>query len=266
VEDLLDAEDPVTECAPDIFNSWKEAELRFPVEINYMDKQMEINKKMRAILVDWLVDVHISFRLHPKTLYLAIQLIDRYLQKSQVPRNKLQLVGVTCMSIAAKFEDAGAPCLRDLSSITDNAYQPHEIANYEVHVLGSLDFKVLTPVALEFLLFFQKANQCSDGHSNLTQYILELSLCSMELVGYTPSHLAAASVLLSNKLLKVSPSWSKAMVCYTGYESKFLTPCAKTLCGLLDSSLSSKLQATRKKFSRPSHGHVARIVDSLVQR
>jgi len=265
VEDLLDAEDPVTEYAPDVFKSWRERELRFRVETNYMDTQMELTKKMRAILVDWLVDVHMKWRLHPNTLYLTIHLIDRYLQKTQVPKNKLQLVGVACMSIAAKFAETGAPPMIELSWVTDHAYQPEEIAGYEMKVLGSLNFNVLTPVALEFLLIFQKANRCSDEQSHLTQYILELSLGSMELVGYTPSHLAAASVLLSNKLLKVSPNWSKAMVSYTGYESKVLTPCAKTMCGLLDKSVSSTLQATRKKFLLPSHGNAARIVDSLVQ-
>ena len=69
-----------------------------------MGNQSEINSVMRAILVDWIVEVHLKFRLTPETLYLAINIIDRYLEREQVERKRLQLVGVTALLVACKFE------------------------------------------------------------------------------------------------------------------------------------------------------------------
>ena len=78
----------------------------------YMTQQTDINQKMRAILIDWLVEVHLKFKLYPETLYLTINLIDRFLEKKLVLRSKLQLVGVTAMLLASKYEEIYAPEVR----------------------------------------------------------------------------------------------------------------------------------------------------------
>ena len=56
---------------------------------NYMDYQKDINSSMREILTDWLIEVHLKFKLLPETLYLTVNLIDRYLSTTSVYRNKL---------------------------------------------------------------------------------------------------------------------------------------------------------------------------------
>lgn len=82
---------------------------------------------MRSILVDWLVYVHLKFKLQPETLFMAINLIDRYLSKNTIMRNKLQLVGVASLFIASKFEEIYAPELKDFVYVCDNAYTKEEI-------------------------------------------------------------------------------------------------------------------------------------------
>jgi len=67
---------------------------------------------MRAILVDWLVEVHMKFNLVPETLFLCINVIDRYCEIVNVPRAKLQLVGVTALLIACKYEEIYPPEVR----------------------------------------------------------------------------------------------------------------------------------------------------------
>lgn len=74
-----------------------------------MGSQIEINAKMRAILVDWLIEVHYKFELMPETLYLTVYIIDRYLSLESVLRRDLQLVGITAMLIACKYEEIWAP-------------------------------------------------------------------------------------------------------------------------------------------------------------
>ena len=66
---------------------------------NYMPNQPHINEKMRCILVDWMIEVHLKFKMVPETLYLTVNLIDRYLQLKTVRRSKLQLVGVACLMV-----------------------------------------------------------------------------------------------------------------------------------------------------------------------
>jgi hypothetical protein len=82
---------------------------------------------MRAILVDWIIEVHLKFKLLPETLFITVSLIDRYLEQVQIRRSNLQLVGVTAMLIASKYEEIYAPEVRDFVYITDTAYTKDEI-------------------------------------------------------------------------------------------------------------------------------------------
>lgn len=77
--------------------------------LDYMASQPDINDKMRSILVDWLIDVHRKFELMPETLYLTINIVDRFLSIKVVPRKELQLVGISSMLIASKYEELWAP-------------------------------------------------------------------------------------------------------------------------------------------------------------
>lgn len=77
---------------------------------------------MRAILIDWLIDVHLKYKLVPETLFVAVSIIDRYLEKTHILRSKLQLVGITALFIACKYEEIYPPNLQDFSDVTDKAY------------------------------------------------------------------------------------------------------------------------------------------------
>lgn len=124
--------------------------------VGYMTSQNDINEKMRAILVDWLIEVHHKFKLLPETLFLTVNLIDRYLEKQVIHRTKLQLVGVTAMLIASKYEEIYAPEVRDFVYITDKAYQKEEILKQEFALLTELDFNICTPSSYRFLERFSK--------------------------------------------------------------------------------------------------------------
>ena len=74
-----------------------------------MGTQPDLNAKMRSILIDWLIEVHRKFELMPETLYLAVNIVDRFLSLKTVPRKELQLVGISSMLIACKYEEIWAP-------------------------------------------------------------------------------------------------------------------------------------------------------------
>lgn len=76
---------------------------------DYMGTQPDLNAKMRSILIDWLIEVHRKFELMPETLYLTVNIVDRFLSLKTVPRKELQLVGISSMLIACKYEEIWAP-------------------------------------------------------------------------------------------------------------------------------------------------------------
>ena len=69
-----------------------------------MSTQPKINANMRAILVDWLVEVQENFELYHETLYLAVKIVDHYLEKNNIERDQLQLLGATAVFLACKIE------------------------------------------------------------------------------------------------------------------------------------------------------------------
>lgn len=152
------ADDPLEVCeyVSDICSHMKNTEYDFIAKPGYMKNQPDINEKMRAILIDWLVEVHLKFKLYPETLYLTVNLIDRFLEKEIVHRQHLQLVGVTSMLIASKYEEIYAPEVRDFVYITDKAYTKDEILKMEGRMLTKIEFNVTAPSSYRFLEQFCK--------------------------------------------------------------------------------------------------------------
>ena len=80
-----------------------------------------------------------------------------YLQVQPVSKSKLQLVGVTSMLIAAKYEEMYPPEIGDFVYITDNAYTKAQIRSMECHILRRLDFSLGKPLCIHFLRRNSKA-------------------------------------------------------------------------------------------------------------
>lgn len=118
-----------------------------------------VTSKMRAVLIDWLIQVHLKFHLLQETLYLCVQIIDAYLQAQDVPKMQLQLVGVTAMFIASKYEEMYVPAIDDFVYMTDNTYTKAEIRQMEISILKTLNFMFGKPLPLHFLRRFSKAGQ-----------------------------------------------------------------------------------------------------------
>lgn len=259
-----DPDDPqsVAEYVPDIFANLFKNEAQFSnlVDPNYMkdDKQTDINHKMRAILVDWLVEVHMKYRLRKETLFLTVNLIDRYLSRVPVARRKLQLLGVVSMFIAAKFEEIHPPKVQEFAYITDNTYTVDEILKFECRVLDRLSFQINVPTEAHFLDRLQKTNGCDETHREMSSYILELGLLEMKMLHYQPSHKVSAALLVSNELLNRRPAWPASMVHHSRHSEQSLRECAEEMWQLLNASPSSSLQAVRKKYELDQHRAVAK--------
>ena len=125
--DKRDANDPlsVTEYVQDMYVYYREQESRAVVDP--MKDQQEINERMRSILVDWLIEVHLKSKLEPETLYITINIIDRYLSVAKATRKTLQLIGCCALLIASKYEEIYPIDIDDLIYVCDRAYSRAEV-------------------------------------------------------------------------------------------------------------------------------------------
>merc|ERR1719422_2917609 len=163
-----------------------------------------------AVLVDWMVGVHLQFHMLQETLFSTVAILDRYLQKeiASVSRKKLQLVGVACMLIAAKYEEIYAPEIKDFVYITDHAYSERDIQKMEIQVLSVLKFDLGRPLPLHFLRRASKAGGVDSATHTLAKYICELGLGVYSLAHIAPSKLSASALALAMRLVEPSASFT----------------------------------------------------------
>jgi len=179
-----------------------------------MEKKLDVNDKMRAILIDWLVEVHLKFKLMPETLFLTVNLIDRYLAKEQINRNRLQLLGVSAMQVASKYEEIYPPIVKDMVYITDNAYTREEVLEMERCLLTALDFNISYNSQYRFLERIQKLTMIDNPIVlNLAMYVLELTLIQYKMLKYSPMILSAGAFYLSIRLTKTPfQAWNESVL------------------------------------------------------
>lgn len=193
----------VVEYTADIFSHLLKRELETTTEFNYViDKSSSfyLRPSMRSILVDWLIEVHYKFQLLPETLYLSINLMDRYLSKNKVSLSKLQLVTITSLLIAAKFEEVNLPKLSNYTYITDNAYTKDEVKDAEFQILNCLNYDIGWPNPMNFIRRISKIDNYNHETRSLSKLFLEFSMCCPCFINIQPSLLSAISMYCSMKL------------------------------------------------------------------
>lgn len=243
--------------AHDITKYYLDTEKDRCVSASYMTNQADINSKMRAILVDWIVDVHFKFKLLPQTLYIAVHLIDDYLARDfEIRRQRLQLVGVTALFIASKYEEIYPPEAEDYVRITDNAYTKDEIFEMEETLLGAIGYRVTFPTAYQFLKRFLKASKTTDDRvEHFAHYVIDRSLQEYKLLKYPPSAIAAAAVHVAKTQMNDNLVWNSVVEYHSSYTEKSLSGCIDDLKEILWQAQNgvgkiNKLTAVRRKFER----------------
>lgn len=232
---------------------------------NYLAAQTEINEKMRLILVDWLVDVALKFKLHPETFFLAVDLMDRYLAVTKTTRSHLQLVGITCILVASKYEEIWPPEVKDCINISANTYTRDDILKMERAVCGALQFKLTVPTPFPFLARLLDCADADEMTRNTAFFFLENSALDYKSLQYLPSHLANSSLLLANLTLKKSEPWSAAMQHYSKARVAEFKECAVRLVEFVHTVPASKYQAIRRKYNVPKYSDVTKLVVPMPQ-
>ena len=229
-----DCSDPfmVSEYSEEIFAYLGVLEIKTRPNPDYMNDQDDLEWKMRGILVDWLIEVHHRFHLLPETLFLCINIIDRFLSKKVVRLDRLQLVGITALFIASKYEEVLSPHVSNFQRVTDDGYQEEEILEAERFILSTLNFDLSYPNPMNFLRRVSKADNYDFQTRSIGKYLTEISLLDHRFMGYRPSMVAAASMYLAREILDRGDWVSCALVSPCGT----LLTCFRTISslGMLD--------------------------------
>lgn len=237
----------------------------------YMDRQDDINRKMRAILVDWMVEVHSRFKLQTTTLWLSVNILDRYLMQVKVVRAKLQLVGISAMLIACKYEEQQPPEVQDCVVITDYAYEREELLEMEKNILISLNYDIMVPTGHTFLSRYLNATHAAESTRHLAGYYAERNLQEIDSLSYPPHHVAAAAIFAANVQQSQSltyfncqlPDWNEALELESGLSEAQLVPYAKLMVKHVgeetETASKRRLTACKKKFSSDKYGNVSKL-------
>lgn len=116
--------------------------------VNMFNNHPSLQPRMRAILLDWLIEVCEVYKLHRETYFLTVDYLDRYLStKENISKNQLQLIGITCLFIASKVEEIYPPKLHEFAYVTDSACSEEDILSQEILLLQALNW-CITPVTI----------------------------------------------------------------------------------------------------------------------
>ncbi|KAF6990782.1 hypothetical protein CFC21_007940 [Triticum aestivum] len=256
--DKLDGDNElaVVDYIDDIYRYYKEAQHECR-PIDYMGSQPEINPKMRAILIDWLVEVTHKFELMPESMFLTMYVIDRFLSLQAVPRRELQLVGMAAMLISCKYEEIWAPEVDDFISIADYSYSRQQILSMEKNILNSMAWNLTVPTPYVFLVRFAKAAGSDKELEHMIFFFAEMALMEYGLVTVRPSLVAAFAVYAARCTLKRSPIWTETLKHHTGFAEPQLLEPAKVLVMAHAAAPECKLKAIYKKYSSEQYGRVS---------
>ncbi|GAM89025.1 hypothetical protein ANO11243_070590 [Dothideomycetidae sp. 11243] len=213
----------VAEYGDEIFEYMRTLEERMRPNPHYMDHQTECQWSMRAVLLDWLVQVHARFTLLPETLFLSVNYIDRFLSTKVVSLAKLQLVGATALFLAAKYEEVNCPSISEIVYMVDNGYSMDEILKAERFMLSMLAFELGWPGPMSFLRRISKADDYDLETRTLAKYFLEVTIMDERFLACPPSSTAAAAHCLARLMLHKG-EWTKPHVYYSNYTYDQLRP------------------------------------------
>nr|XP_016472047.1 PREDICTED: G2/mitotic-specific cyclin-1-like [Nicotiana tabacum] len=263
--DSDDAKNPlaVVDYVNDLYPNYRKMEGYSCVSPNYMTQQFDINERMRAILVDWLIEVHHKFELREETLFLTVNSIDRFLEKQTVARKKLQLVGLVAMLLACKYEEVSVPVVDDLVIISDNAYRRKEVLEMETLMLNTLQFNMSVPTAYVFMRRFLKAAQADKKLEVLSFFLIELCLVEYEMLKFPPSFMAAAVVYTAQCTLYGVKQWNKTCEWHTSYSEDQLLECSRSIVSYHRKAATGKLTGVHRKYSTSKYGYAAKYEPAL---
>lgn len=202
-------------------------------------------------MIDWLICVQGKFELTSRTLFLAISILDRFLEKVPIARQQLQLVGICCLLTASKVEEVHYPEINDFVVLSDFSYSKPEIIDMEGDIVGSLNFELNEALSVDFLELIANKLEVKEEVMEMGRFLLELSLLEYEILKFSRGILGFAASFLAIKAFQVKKlaAWGK-FVKEIELKSEEIKECVKVLVFLVKNSHKSSLKQVALKYRR----------------
>ncbi|TPX09327.1 uncharacterized protein E0L32_009519 [Thyridium curvatum] len=171
-------------------------------DVNLIDMQREIQWFMRPYLIDFIIEAHAAFALLPETLFLTVNLLDRYCSKRVVYKQHYQLVGCAALLIAAKYGDKKdrVPQINELNNMCCGLYDAGMFTQMEMHVLNTLEWNIGHPTVDFFAQLIVAEERDSMEVEHMAAYISEIALYHRDFVSTKPSTMARSSLALARAI------------------------------------------------------------------
>uniref|UniRef100_A0A182JXI2 Uncharacterized protein n=1 Tax=Anopheles christyi TaxID=43041 RepID=A0A182JXI2_9DIPT len=245
----------VSEYAQDIFDYLQEREPAYDIT-DYMGRQKHLTKRMRALLVDWMIEIQETFELNHETLYLAVKILDTYLSRVTIGHEVLQLVGIAGMLIASKYDERLPPTVDDFVYFCDGAYDRTDLLKMERTVFRTIEFDLGFPLSYRFLRRYARVNRIPMMTLTLARYILETGLMDYNTVLVRDSKLACGALFIARRMLD-QPGWNETLEYYSSYKVEQF----KEAIVLLNNGMCSRqysFDTVHKKYSHELFFEVAK--------
>ena len=222
------------------------------------------NEKNRSILFHWLVKNNNKWKLKDDTIFMAMNIMDRYISKYPSKNSEFQLIAISSYFIASKYEDIYPPYLDELSQICNYIYSNEDIIKKEYEILVGLNFDILYNSSYKYLTFLHSiADKENLKLLYLAQFILELSLDNLDILEHSQSLRALSALLIAKKILRITKSWNDLRLFYS-YNDSDVKKVQKKMIALLSQAMKSKTKnAIYEKFESSKYKSVSSLLDNL---
>ena len=175
----------------------------------------EINERHRIVVIEWLSYIVCYFSQSNETLFMSINIMDRYISKKKISLNIYQLVAISSYLIASKFEDTNSPLIDDLIYVSKNIYTQNDIIAMEKDILSTLNFDIFFVSSYQFFsLFYLLSDLNNKILFCLGHLILELCLLNIDIMSCEQSLLAIGALLIAKKSLDIKEEISNVkLIC-----------------------------------------------------
>ena len=230
---------------------------------NLQDKKF-FNEKNRSIIFQWLVKNNHKWKLNDDTIFLAMNIMDRYISKYKVENSQFQLVGISSYLIASKYEDIYHPYIEELSQICNFIYTSNDIIQKEYEILAGLKFEILYNSSYKFLtLLHSIIDKENVKLLYLAQFILELSIENLDILKFSQTKRAFAALLLAKKIMQIKRSWSDLRL-YYDYKKSEIINIQKKMIILLNNAMKNKgKNSLFEKFESSRYKNVSSLLENL---
>lgn len=222
-----------------------------------------VSWKMRSLLVDWIIDIHEKLGLCHDTLFFAINLIDRFLGVRSIPGSKLQLVGISALMIACKYEEVVCPTLQTFVLLTEKSLTDEDVRKAEKYMLHTLNYNLEYVSPLNFLRRCSKANNYEINSRAVGKYLLELMMLYEDFVAFKGSVRAASAMYLARKMTS-QDQCKNLFAMYSGHSKEDIKDCFNALVRVISEQI--PFENIQNKYNSPKLFQVSSFVKEYAER